>query len=115
MYMDKRESVKNYVEDLYCPVSMRGEMNRLLDFIDTHGFRNIRKSDSYRMDVEMLFIHTEGKGVRSVFKGYDLVNADFQKVSDVYAEAYVKFSEPLRNKPQRIFVKSNRYVIIDNQ
>ena len=109
----KQESVLRFVKQVYCPVSKEAQMHALVAYILKHPLRNVEPQDAHTTNVPMLKINIDGKGCRAVFKGFEIVRADFNNVSEVYAEAYIKYEDETKNHPQRVFTKSTRYVIIE--
>ena len=112
--MEKKEAMLDYLKDLYIPKGMEAVYTTLCHYIWKHELVSITGDLSNVSNVPVLIVNVAGKGKWAVFKGFDIVKADFNHVGSTYAEAYLRFDNESRNSSRRLFVKSSLIAVIKN-
>lgn len=112
--MEKKEAMLDHIKDLYIPKGMEAIYTTLCNYIWKHKLDSITEDLTNVSHVPLLIVNVAGKGKWAVFKGFDIVRADFNHVGKTYAEAYLRFDNESRNSPRRLFVKSSLIAVIKN-
>ena len=100
----------DWLDSLYIPKSKKELLKQLKERLTGHDVRSPDKRDQFKSGVEMLFIHTRGKGRLESFDGFKFLYADFDAIGNKYALVYVYDSTG--GKPLRMDITSIKNLVI---
>lgn len=115
--------ILSFLESIYCPTAQIGNMRKLKNHLREglygtpyYKARKIQKEDEGKVRVKVLVIKTKGDSKRKAFEGFELLNCDFHRIGDKYAEIYLY---PLNDQgfngtPRRICYNLPTITILEN-
>lgn len=110
--MEKKERMFAYLSTLYIPKDQVEEYSDCCQFIKRNDLRDVERFDEGKNGIDIIKINVRGKGKWASFAGYQILKADFNRIGDTYAEAYI-YQDGYRGFPQRVFRQSSTFAIIN--
>ena len=110
---DKRERMLEYMTTLYVSKELSPRYSECCDFIRKHNLRDVELIDETQSGLDIIVIHIAGRGRWASFKDFSILKCDFNKVTNMFADAYV-YREGGRGLPQRVSRYSCTFAVIND-
>ena len=109
--MTLKERLYDYLDNLYIPVSKRGQVEQLKKLVESVSLRMPNANDAFKSHYTILTIKTKGKGNRRSFDTYGIQYVDFNSIGEKYALAYI-YDEDGKGTPIRMDITSIKNILI---
>lgn len=109
--MNIRDKLNAFLNRIYVPFAKMETFVSLQQFVNDVRIRSPNKRDAHQNRLNVLLIHTRGKGLRETFESWETKFIDFDNIGEKYALAYV-YDDEGNGSPQRIDITSCKNLII---
>lgn len=90
--MTRRTQLNNFLDLIYKPVGLTGEIAQLRRIISENDYREIREDDTGKMFKNCLIIETAGRGLRETYKAFYIARVDIGNVGAEMADIAIYYN-----------------------